>query len=753
MAYILIVDDLEENIYMLEALLRGYGYQAESARNGIEALDIARRQTPDLLITDILMPGMDGFSLCREWMADEVLKHVPLVFYTATYTDPKDEAFALSLGAARFVIKPTEPDVFVEILRQVLENHAAQRLTPLVSSDQSAEAYYQQYSQALIRKLESKMMQLEEANRALELDIAERIRTEESLRRIEWMLTPGHAAAGDGAAPSYGDLTDLNTERTILDAVGPRLLDDIVFDYLDLLDTSAAVYERNGDYALGIFSSGWCRYLDGASRQLCGTDDNAEALACGRWHCHESCWTEASKAAIERGEPTDIECAGGLRLYAVPIRAGDRIIGAINFGYGDPPRDPQVLRDLATKYAVAVDELARHATAYESRPPYIVDLAKRRIESSARLIGEIVVGKQHKAYIEHLNRVLRAIRDVNQLITQEQDRDALLRRACEILISTRGYRSAWAALRGADGKVQTAAESGIGEDFAPIRQALARGDWPACCRQAQERPDGIAPIHDTDRNCTTCCLAYTHRDTAALAGALRHGGRDYGMLVVALPRGLADDLEEQSLFRELVGDVAYALYAMELAQEREEAEEALRASEERFRVAQELSPDGFTLLHPVRNEKGGIVDFTWLYENQTIARINGTDPQKVIGKRLLELFPSHRGTPVFETYLHVANTGKTRILEEVYVGEIVSVPTWLRLVVVSMGEDIAILAHNITARKQAEEKIQEQLDELRRWYAATLGREGRVIELKREVNDLLAQVGQLPRYPSVVEEQ
>jgi PAS domain S-box-containing protein len=250
-------------------------------------------------------------------------------------------------------------------------------------------------------------------------DITEQKRASADLRRIEWMLTSGHAAEDEDAAPYYGDLTALNTERTILDAVGSRTLEDIVHDYLDLLDTSAAIYERNGGYALGIFASGWCRYLDGASRRLCDTDDNAEALVCGKWHCHESCWTEASKTAIEKGEVIDIECAGGLRLYAVPIRAGGRIIGAINFGYGNPPRDPQILKELAAKYNVPVGELAKYADAYETRPPYIIENAKRRIETSARLIGEMVERKRASEALRKNEELLRTIvENVNDIIWQ-----------------------------------------------------------------------------------------------------------------------------------------------------------------------------------------------------------------------------------------------------------------------------------------------------------------------------------------------
>ena len=147
-----------------------------------------------------------------------------------------------------------------------------------------------------------------------------------------------------------------------------------------------------------------------------------------------------------------------------------------------------------------------------------------------------------------------------------------------------------------------------------------------------------------------------------------------------------------------------------------EMSKKLLDSEKRFQAAQEISPDGFTILHPLRNEKGQVVDFIWVYENKAIARINHTNPEEVKGKRLLELFPTHGESPVFEAYVKVANTGKTEILEEIYVGEIVNVPTWLRMVVVSMGKDIAILAQDITERKKTEEALIESEEKYRALY-------------------------------------
>jgi diguanylate cyclase (GGDEF)-like protein len=239
---------------------------------------------------------------------------------------------------------------------------------------------------------------------------ARRRQSEGALKKLEWMLSKKPADAtvnSTGRADQpYGDLAALNTDRTILDAVGKDLLHDIVADFLNLLGTSSAVYEKNGDYAHGVFSSGWCHALDLASFRGCGTADIPTALACGKWHCHESCWNGASRKSMQLRQAHDIECQGGIRLYAVPILAGEEIVGSINFGYGDPPRDSDRLRGLAQKYGLPLEELQRNAAAYEHRPHYIIELAKARLHSAARLIGEIVQRKRAQEVLHVANALL-----------------------------------------------------------------------------------------------------------------------------------------------------------------------------------------------------------------------------------------------------------------------------------------------------------------------------------------------------------
>ncbi|MEO5349876.1 MAG: PAS domain S-box protein [Magnetococcus sp. YQC-3] len=237
---------------------------------------------------------------------------------------------------------------------------------------------------------------------------AGRAEMERELRQLEWLLKPREFLRGS-FEPVYGDITRCNTNRTIFSALGTETLSNILSEFMGMLGTSSAVYEVNGDYAAGIFSSGWCQLLDDASYRLCGTNDAAQALACGRWLCHESCWAEATKPAIASGLANDIECKGGIRLYAVPIRIGDQVIGGINFGYGSPPTDMEKLTEISKTFLIDLGELTKAAHDYPPRPPFVIDLAKHRLAEAADLIGLLVARKQEEEILRESETRLREI--------------------------------------------------------------------------------------------------------------------------------------------------------------------------------------------------------------------------------------------------------------------------------------------------------------------------------------------------------
>ncbi|MBI5582873.1 MAG: response regulator, partial [Deltaproteobacteria bacterium] len=132
------------------------------AENGAEALEKLRSGTFDLIISDILMPSMDGFQLCRNIRNDPTLLTVPLIFYTATYTGPQDEEFAFKIGADGFIRKPCEPEELLAQIESVMRKATKQDRVDRESQPEIEEVeIYKLYNERLVRKLEQKMQALE----------------------------------------------------------------------------------------------------------------------------------------------------------------------------------------------------------------------------------------------------------------------------------------------------------------------------------------------------------------------------------------------------------------------------------------------------------------------------------------------------------------------------------------------------------------------------------------------------------------
>lgn len=177
---ILSVDDNIENRYLIETIAKAHGHQVVSAENGCRALESLAAEHFDLIISDVLMPEMDGFQLCREVMSRPVLRDVPFIFYTATYTSKRDEQFGLSLGATRFLIKPLDPEEFMQVVSEILEEKPVKSSIPPALQDESS--YLRGHNERLATNLGKKIAELQTARSDLEFQLAEK-ETEIRLRK------------------------------------------------------------------------------------------------------------------------------------------------------------------------------------------------------------------------------------------------------------------------------------------------------------------------------------------------------------------------------------------------------------------------------------------------------------------------------------------------------------------------------------------------------------------------------------------
>ena len=161
--YLLVVEDIPDILKLLEATLTFKGYRVVTAKNGEEALAAIERERPLLVVTDILMPKMDGFSLVHRLRINPDTRNIPVVFLSATYVAPEDKAFALTIGVTRFIEKPVAMDKFVPIIEKILKQGEHIPAEPINEVD-----FYDGYRKRLEIKLNQKNIQIARDERLLE---------------------------------------------------------------------------------------------------------------------------------------------------------------------------------------------------------------------------------------------------------------------------------------------------------------------------------------------------------------------------------------------------------------------------------------------------------------------------------------------------------------------------------------------------------------------------------------------------------
>lgn len=257
---ILIVEDKQEARYLLEILLKNKGYNTVIAENGKVALQKLETEKIDLIISDILMPEMDGFKFCQTLKKDADKKTIPFVFYTATYVDKKDEKFALGLGADLFLRKPMEPEKLLAEVDNLCDKLKAGKYLPSELSLKREADIYKLYNERLVQKLEHKIDRLQEEierREKVELELKKMVAEKEILLRELYHRTRNNMQVISSMLKLYSSkvldkkwmkvVKDINSKIKSIALVHRKLYESNDLSHLDLKEyfTDLTYYIQN----------------------------------------------------------------------------------------------------------------------------------------------------------------------------------------------------------------------------------------------------------------------------------------------------------------------------------------------------------------------------------------------------------------------------------------------------------------------------------------------------------------------------
>ncbi|HCF58896.1 MAG TPA: hypothetical protein DFS52_13005 [Myxococcales bacterium] len=275
----------------------------------------------------------------------------------------------------------------------------------------------------------------------------------------------------------------------------------------------------------------------------------------------------------------------------------------------------------------AVEAMKAGALDYIVKSPEAFRAMPRTVERALREWDLLKDAQQAQARNLHLNAVLRGIRCVNQLIARERDPKVLIRKACELLVESRGFDACCLIVCEGE-QLKHFADAGIESRLVHLREMLSQGVLPDCAQRAI-RDTGPVVRQNLAQACGSCPASQDCPvEQNAVTLRLESGARTSGALMVSLPSGFATDEVELDLLREVAGDVAFALHGIEAQAERERATEALARSQARYH---ELVANLEDIVFSTDLE--GRIEFI----SPAVGRIFGREVEESLGRKITEL--------------------------------------------------------------------------------------------------------------------
>jgi PAS domain S-box-containing protein len=238
--------------------------------------------------------------------------------------------------------------------------------------------------------------------------------------------------------------------------------------------------------------------------------------------------------------------------------------------------------------------------------------------------------------IRHLNRVLRAVQNVNKLITCEDDAATILHTACQLLVETRGYRTAWIAPTGQD-QLSAFYKAGFHSKFNAMAEYLLEGNEPDCLLEVRTSP-GVIVKNCPEDDCSGCPLSSYIGKDACMAARIEYKGTVYGTLVVSMARGFHMDNHERELLHDVAGDLGYALHTI-----------TIRRLRDRLAMAVHKSEDGVVMAS--RN-------YSIEYVNPAFCQQSEYTQEELLGKDIREMSGFSTDPEIFRTLCKKMDRGE-----------------------------------------------------------------------------------------------